>query len=190
MTACSLPHAHALRTGSEFTNPARTTQLVLGFLPICRGSSLAYIIWHMKTNLALLFIAFALALSGQQKNTTCNSIEMGNTTYTTCSDGTSLTSQRLGNTTFHNDNRGNSGSTQRVGNTSFTNWSDGSSSTSQRLGNTTFHNTNHGEFGGSTRIGNTTFHSWSDGSTGATTKVGNTTYTNIQLSKSKRNDKQ
>jgi len=97
----------------------------------------------------LILSSIALLLPSFAANGSCSSNQIGSTTFTNCTDGSSYTTQEIGGSKFTNGYNYNTGSswnssTTNIGDTSFTSGrdSDGNSwnTTTQNIGGTTFSN--------------------------------------------------
>lgn len=94
----------------------------------------------------------------------CVTSQIGNQSFTTCSDGSSYTAQQIGDQTFYSG--AVSGTTQTIGNQQFHQlqnpYGTSISGTTNRIGNTSysnFHDSNgNSYYGNSSRIGNLEFH--------------------------------
>ena len=113
----------------------------------------------------------------------CSAQKIGQTTYTSCSDGSRATTQRIGSSSYSTYSDGSTSTTQRIGSSSYYNDSRGGTGSSQRIGSSTYSSYSFGEERvnmSSQRIGGTTYTDGrsSSGSSfsGSSQRIGTTTY--------------
>jgi hypothetical protein len=137
---------------------------------------------------SLALAGFVVAAPVGAQSVRCTSQEIGNMTYTSCSDGTRSTSQRIGNQTYTNGSNGTRATTQDIGNTSYYNDNRGVRAQTQIIGNSSYTNitTPAGSARATTQsIGGMSYLNGTTGSgssvNGSSQRIGTTTYSSFRV---------
>jgi hypothetical protein len=112
----------------------------------------------------LVIVALTCASPLAAQSLSCTALDLGTSTYTSCSNGTRANTQRIGSDTYSTYSDGTRANTQRLGSTTYYRDSRGNSGTSQDLGSFTYTTITGPDGtlrGSSQRLGNTTYGSYS-----------------------------